>query len=128
MVLLGITGHPNAKIGGCSIDQFIVHVPSLVHSIHLLQQFQRVLVPIRLRHKGGFVFEVIAPQNQDIIDPQKMQINQGVFGLFLAESPANKMRDRIHFEAIHDGRTNRHRARTFAGSNATEGPVRQRLE
>ena len=74
------------------------------------------------------MFEVIAPQNQDIIDPQKMQINQSVFGLFLAESPANKMRNRIHLESIHNGRTNRHRARTFAGSNATEGPVRQRLE
>lgn len=71
VVLFGITSHPNAKIGGSSVDQFIVHVTTLVHSIHLLQQFQGVLVPIRLRHKGCFVFEVIAPQNQDIIDSQK---------------------------------------------------------
>ena len=113
-MLFGIAGDPDAKRGGFGVLQLRIQVLPAVHVHNLLHQFHGMQVPTRSRTKGPFAPQVVAPQCQHVVNPQKTEVNQGIFDIVFRETAANQVRHYLNAVACHNRSRNPYGTGTFA--------------
>src|SRR5580658_9786488 len=85
-------------------------------------------MPSGLWLEGRFVLSRISPQDEYIVNTQKMKIYQRVFRLPFGKSTANEVRHGVNLVMVHNGRTNAYCAWPFANLHFFKCPVGHLLE
>ena len=81
-VLFGVARRADAEIRRGGAFLLIIQIDALVHAVHLLNQLTGVAVPVGMGFETGFRLHGIAPQHQHVLDAQKVQVDEHVFGVF----------------------------------------------
>jgi hypothetical protein len=109
-VLFRVAGNTDTEVGFFAVDDTLVQVMPVVHAGNLAHELKGILVPVFVRSKTLLELARIAAQRKYIVDAQKVEINECVFGFVHRKTAANQVRHSVHFEPMHDGRADTYRA------------------
>src|SRR5699024_8289540 len=98
------------------VDNAIIKVFSVVHFCNLPYQINGKAMTVFFGHKFFLIFSRIAAQSQQIVNSQKIEIDQGAFRFTLGKPTANKMRNGFHFILVLYGGTNTDGSRSSPNS------------
>ena len=113
-----------AEIGYRRVGERLIEVNPVVHVGDLVDEVERILVAAFFGNEEAVFLPRIAPQCEDIVDAHVMQLDQGVFGVFLRKPSANQVRHGVYFVALLDHGADAHRSWTLAGDDAVEAAIR----
>ena len=100
-----------------------VQADTLVKEVHLFLQVGSVLI-VKWKVFGRYLQPLgISPQQQQVMDAQKVQVEQGIFGLLTRKSLTDNVRDGGDAIFVLDGSRNGHGARTLARSQFPQTAV-----
>ena len=77
-----IGGRPYTKMRIACIGKLLIEVNTCVHIANLVNQIQCIFVTIRFGNEVGIAFAGVSTQGENVINSQKIQVNQGVFCVF----------------------------------------------
>ena len=109
-----VTGHTDTKIHGARVQEVCVQINALVEVGDLFHQIQCMFVAIGFRHKNAGSGLRIATHHQHIVDVEKLEVDEGVFGFLTGKASADDMWHHINSKPVFDGGRNSHRSRPFA--------------
>ena len=93
---------PMQKLVFAAILYIFFEIDALVEAYHLFEQVDGIAVAVRFGFKGAFIFCGVAAQDQDIIDAEKMKVDECVFGLAFGKAAADQMRNGIDLIMVHN--------------------------
>ena len=97
-----IRGHADAEMGGERVLQFI-DVLAAVQLGDLLDQLAGVVVAVLFRDVARLSRRRVTAQGQDVLDAEKMQVDQRIFGFVAIEAAADQVGNRLYLEAVANG-------------------------
>ena len=103
-MFLGITRHPNAKIGAFGLIHKLFQVLPPVHGIDLPYQIHCVPMPTDFRFKLTHNLIGIATQGSNIMNTQKVKVDKGILGFVHVETTADQMGHHIDVVSLLNGR------------------------
>ena len=126
-MLLGIGRHAIGKRRSGMLDRRIVVEETLIKAIHLVHQLRRVGISARRRREHTVVLGFVAPQQQQVLNTQKLQIEQFIFDILCRCTAAYHMRHHGQPVSVLQSSGNGHRSRTAPHAIALELSVGQLL-
>jgi hypothetical protein len=127
-MFLGIAGYPDAKIGSAAVLDILFEIDALVEADYLFEQVEGIAMAVGFRLEGAFVLRGVAPQDEDIVDAEEMEVDEGVFRLPFGEAAADEVRDGVDLIMVHDCGADAYGAGTFADFDLFEGAIGLFLE
>lgn len=86
-VLFRIASGTSTKVRFRGVGDFLIKVNACIHVLNLVNEVECVFIAAFFGFKVGVAFSVIPPQSQNIVDTQKTQFNEGIFGVLLVNPP-----------------------------------------
>ena len=113
-MLFGIARHSESELTCGVLDRSSVVEESFVEPIHLLYQLGRVRVAARCGHKAAVFLRLVATQQQQVFDTEKLKVDEFVLYVERARSAAYHVRNDRNAELVLYGGSYSHRAGTPA--------------
>ena len=113
-MLFGIARHSESELTCGVLDGSSVVEESFVEPIHLLYQLCRVRIAARCRHKAAVFLRLVATQQQQVFDTEKLKVDEFVLYVERARSAAYHVRNDGNAELVLYGGSYSHRAGTPA--------------
>ena len=126
-VLLRIASHATAEFLARMLDRSPVAEETFVELVHLLQEVGCISMTILGRGEYSIILSLITAKYQDIADAQKLEIEQFVLNVFLADATADDVRNDRNIVLVLDGSCNGNGTRTSAYALARQQTVFQFL-
>jgi len=122
LMLLRIAGHAIAEIN-ISFNGRPIEKCSSIESIDLFLQFGGVCIAAPRGHKHLFVARLVAAQQQEVLDAQKLEVDEHILRLLLCEALTENVWHSRNAIFVLYGSGHRHRARAATQGRAAERAV-----